>query len=141
MCVVALVRVSGLRNGDFIDETWEVFWQQIEACVAVMLVSVTAFRSFFVSSDSKKSPKKIAPTNQQVSRKRPFDWTRTAGHRLPKIPSATLTGLRTFIRGDPREDSIYSTLDDSMQLTSQDHSNLENSTDISKVDSTPITFT
>ena len=140
MCVVALIRVSGLQKGDFIDETWEIFWQQVEACVAVMLVSVTAFRSFFVSSDSKQSPKKVAPINQQVSRKRPFDWTRTAGHRLPKIPSATLTGLRTFIRGGHREDSIYSTLDDSMQLTSQDHGNLKTPTEISKVVSTPVTF-
>ena len=141
MCVVALIRLSGLQNGDFIDQTWVEFWQQMEACVAVMLVSVTAFRSFFVSSDSKQSPKKVAQINQQVSRKRPFDWTRTADHRLPKIPSATLTGLRTFVRGGPREDPIYSTLDDSMQLTSQDHGSLETSTEISKVVSIPLTFT
>ena len=141
MCVVALIRVSGLQNGEFIDQTWVEFWQQMEACVAVMLVSVTAFRSFFVSSDSKQSPKKVAQINQQVSRKRPFDWTSTADHRLPKIPSATLTGLRTFVRGGPREDPIYSTLDDSMQLTSQDHGNLETSTEINKVVSIPLTFT
>ncbi|KAL8749804.1 MAG: hypothetical protein Q9184_006660, partial [Pyrenodesmia sp. 2 TL-2023] len=114
MCVVALVRASGLTLGDFMDETWAVFWQQIEACVAVMLVSITTFRSFFVSTESRVSPRKRSPTNGQVSRKPVVYWTKRAGITLPSIPSATLTGLRTFIRRDPEHRTSDSLLDDTV---------------------------
>lgn len=136
MCVVAIVRISGLPSKNQIDATWGVFWQQIEACVAVLLVSFTAFRSFFISAQNKRAPKKAPPISGQVSRRRPFNWGNPTGVRLPTIPSATLTGLRTFIRGGPRRESVGSTLDESVQLTSRGISNLEAFPEATKVAST-----
>lgn len=46
MIMIAIIRVSGLRiRKSNIDVQWEVFWQDIEATVAVIMVSITAFRS------------------------------------------------------------------------------------------------
>lgn len=136
MCVVAIVRVSGLPVRNLIDVTWAVFWQQMEACVAVLLVSFTAFRSFFISSEKKKAPKKAPPISGQVSRRKPFNWGKPTGFRLPTIPSATLTGVRTLIRWGPRQESVGSTLDESMQLTSRGSRNLGAFPEATKVVST-----
>lgn len=49
MAIVAVVRISGIRleTGDA-DIVWVTFWQQNECNVAVAMISLTAFRSFFV---------------------------------------------------------------------------------------------
>ncbi|MCJ1471802.1 hypothetical protein MMC13_000443 [Lambiella insularis] len=55
MAIVACVRVSGLEINATFDEIWLFVWQQIEACVAVAMLSGTAFRSIFVSSASSRA--------------------------------------------------------------------------------------
>lgn len=63
MIITAIVRISGLAitiqppNGKVkaFDVIWKAFWQQVEACVAVLMVSFTAFRSIFVAESSKKN--------------------------------------------------------------------------------------
>ena len=50
MIVVACNRFSGLRvKGSSID-VWQYFWLEAEACVAVCMISLTAFRSVFASN-------------------------------------------------------------------------------------------
>ena len=51
MILIAIIRISGLRAGNSIDVAWEIFWQFMEACIAVLMVSLTAFRSLFVLHD------------------------------------------------------------------------------------------
>ncbi|KAI4112803.1 MAG: hypothetical protein LQ338_008272 [Usnochroma carphineum] len=53
--VCSIVRVSGGNtvNGQ-IDSSWVILWLQIEAAVAVMMVSTTAFRALFVAERSQK---------------------------------------------------------------------------------------
>ncbi|KAI9824019.1 MAG: hypothetical protein M1826_007552 [Phylliscum demangeonii] len=106
MVTTAIVRVSGLFTpfGD-IDIGWLLFWQQVEACVAVALASFTAFRSIFVAEASKRREARVKASPSALGRR----WARrrqptTAGDaiKLPSIPSATLTGLRTFLRGGHR---------------------------------------
>ncbi|MCJ1271043.1 hypothetical protein MMC22_010942 [Lobaria immixta] len=88
---------------------WFVFWQLIEACVVVILESLTAFRLLFKSHASPRE--KVSPHSNRKSL-----WRRTGGWRgdeehagseelqkLPSIPRATLTGMRTFIKGGGSE--------------------------------------
>lgn len=46
MIVIAIMRLSGHRFLDrYVDVQWEVIWIEIEANIAVIMVSITAFRS------------------------------------------------------------------------------------------------
>ncbi|KAL8699566.1 MAG: hypothetical protein Q9201_005933 [Fulgogasparrea decipioides] len=63
MVIVAIVKASGIRTSvDSFDLVWEIFWQQIEACVAVLMVSFTAFRSIFISGKSKANKRNDRPS-------------------------------------------------------------------------------
>jgi hypothetical protein len=85
-----------------IDNTWHSLWQQIEASIAVCLVSLTAFRQLFISHGPKRER---SPSNSWYSSK----MRKLKGHKrnfqdegfgqLPSIPSATLSGMRTLIQG------------------------------------------
>ena len=76
---------------------------QVEGSIAVSMVSVTAFRSVFVSEVSKASRKKAIPWySSTVAKLRRRNKELEEEHKLeglPAIPSATLSGMRTFIRG------------------------------------------
>ena len=109
MTFTAAVRVSGLNDQGKFDLIWLYVWQHIEACVAVMMISITAFRSVFVGSQSSGAQRELAnkpwysSTVAAIRRKRAFDPTdeeTTLG--LPTVPPATLTGMRTFIQGGRR---------------------------------------
>lgn len=74
--------------------------------MAVMMISLTAFRSVFVGSQSSGAQRDPAnkpwysSTVAAIRRKRALDQKdeeTTLG--LPTVPSATLTGMRTFIQG------------------------------------------
>ena len=104
MVVIAIVRISGIKlAGGSVDIVWLVFWQQQESSVAVIMVSMSAFRSLFVESGRAAGLK--YPANR---------WTRRLVRRalgsedqhddlesnmdLPQIPRATLTGMSETIR-------------------------------------------
>lgn len=106
MIITAIVQISGIHApANTIDVVWEIFWQLMEACIAVIMVSLTAFRSLFVAhgSGAKSPPKKPSLRKRMlnsriaVGRKRANDSEET--ERLPEVPRATLTGMRTFIWG------------------------------------------
>ncbi|KAI4219626.1 MAG: hypothetical protein LQ349_008303 [Xanthoria aureola] len=67
MIIVSIVRIAGARfpNGS-VDSAWVVFWLQLEAAVAVIIVSITSYRSLFVKDKStdnnKKSPRDLRST-------------------------------------------------------------------------------
>ena len=144
MIVVAAIRVSGFHYEGTWDNTWIFFWQQIEASVAVAMISVTAFRSAFVADGSRKrsgrkgsggkgsggkgpgkkgkfwSPAQPTPSpghtrgfSVEKSNAKPMSMVQKALHLSHKnqrereadlenltIPRATMTGMRTAIRGD-----------------------------------------
>ena len=53
--VASIIKVSGGKTvNNQIDSSWVVFWLQMEAAVAVMVVSVTTFRALFVAERSQK---------------------------------------------------------------------------------------
>lgn len=100
MIAMALVRVSKMPGVTAIDTPYEIFWQYMEASVAILMASLTAFRTMFVLQKEKKM--------REERMKRPsYSW-RNWGHRkksndveegLPEVPRATITGIRNFIRG------------------------------------------
>ena len=109
MVLVTIVRMAGIKLGSSgsVDIVWLAFWQQQECSIAVLMLSVSAFRSFFVPS-SVRSP---APRRQGYSpsekrgrflHRRPHDdlYATHETNGLPQIPSATLTGLTTVIEGN-----------------------------------------
>ena len=98
--IAAVIKVSGgFNNHGQTDAAWAVFWLQAEAAVAVVIVSITAFRALFIARQASKhqSPAK------HVSSSRAAIWSRTNKTRkdLPRTPSPTSTGVRTYIRQSP----------------------------------------
>ena len=55
MVIIAVIRISAgkLPNGQ-VDICWIFMWHQIECCVAVIVVSVSAFRALFVAKQAGK---------------------------------------------------------------------------------------
>ncbi len=81
MIIIAIIRISRVRAMDF--NIWACFWQQLEGCVAILMVSLTAFRTVF------------------AAKKRNPDQEKRKAMRSPKVdmsvPRGTLTGMETFI--------------------------------------------
>ncbi|MCJ1237226.1 hypothetical protein MMC14_005211 [Varicellaria rhodocarpa] len=127
MFFTVIIRLSEVRPTLPINISWDIFWQQMEASLAVLVVSLTAFRALFVEgSGSRGNKKRIAasPRYDQGGEtlKGRGSWWRTPpkmtptstrvvddgrGRRLPNvsIPSATMTGIRTIIRDGPTASS------------------------------------
>lgn len=96
MVVMAIMRVSNLPGVASINS--HVFWGHMEACVAILMASLTSYRSIFVLRQERKRQEKrmkLAPR----SRSR---WGFRTGLNdedlsLPTVPRATLTGIRTMV--------------------------------------------
>lgn len=114
MATIAIIRVSGFSIGSashtqIYDLTWQLYWQYMEGCVACIMASVAAFRSLFIASSSREAEKKERGPSysirlrliQKAKRSRSKNpWEAMSGDedQLPAIPSATLSGVKTFIR-------------------------------------------
>jgi len=70
--IVSIVRIAGGISNGMVDPAWVNFWLQVEAAVAVMIVSITAYRSLFVMN---KSSNGKSPKQQSTSYKRKL-WSR-----------------------------------------------------------------
>lgn len=113
MIIVTIVGIFGIIAQP-LDVLWIVYWKYIESAVAIVMASVTAFRSLFIirSGGREHHPnvksyrlltllKKILSkrnkegmqelSNEELPTRRDF--------LLPRIPGALMTGIRTFIRG------------------------------------------
>ena len=107
MVIFAIVRVSKIRGAAGVDVVWEIFWQYAEAAVATLMASVTTFRTLLVGQIVRRpEQKKAGPSHSWIARMR-FRKNSGSGsleqnNRLPAIPGATLTGLRTFFRKNNR---------------------------------------
>jgi hypothetical protein len=112
MAVMAITRVSGMQIVSTFgikgfDSGWLYFWQQMEACMAVSLVSSTAFRSLFMAHAAKKkeqTPPWYTSTFKRLKRRKNPDLE--ANLDEVAIPSATITGMRTFIQGGREKSKV-----------------------------------
>ena len=111
--IVAIVQISGEISANHqIDLQWELFWQQIEASISIIVVSITGFRTLLGMRAQKKRHQSENRRERLQSyrdrllrkalRRNPVDRDVNA-NRLPSIPNATLTGMRTLINGGKSE--------------------------------------
>ncbi|KAK7740482.1 hypothetical protein SLS53_005325 [Cytospora paraplurivora] len=128
MAICAIVRIAGFHYKGVEDDTWEFFWQHTEGAVAVMMASITAFRTLFVkqtnNSDDKTPPaspvqsllQRLFGRFQSLARAQPDEKPTDTGSRpsftlkLPKLPSPIFTGMRTFIQGNNQTDMSGATV-------------------------------
>lgn len=119
MMISTIVKLSGIHAPtNNLDITWGIFWQIVEACIAVIMVSLTAFRSLFVAHGAgARSPpqkpslrKRLLNSRIAVGRKRAAGDDSEDAEGLPDIPRATMTGIRTFIQGDQADGSVTKSL-------------------------------
>ena len=109
MIIITIIRMSKIRIGPTqTDIIWEVFWHQVEACTAVIMVSVSAFRYVFVAHEARQQPpnrKRVWYMSKKnllrsaLRRKKLRSDSEEMMDRWPEIPRATMTGMRTFIQG------------------------------------------
>lgn len=103
MVVCAVTRISAYRLRGVIDLTWQIFWQHVEGSVALMMASVTTFRTAFVAVGNKRNEKKEKIPSYTIRQRLLAKLKKAADiEGLPSVPGATLTGLRTFIHGNNR---------------------------------------
>ncbi|KAK8022515.1 hypothetical protein PG993_013282 [Apiospora rasikravindrae] len=126
MVALAITRASKINGAAGVDVPWEVFWQFMEASVAVLMGSLTVFRTLLSSktgsSENERRPGVAVAPGRQWPHARPayyvfssvgrrkrraaadadLEATRNNGGLLPEVPGATMTGLRTFIRRNNR---------------------------------------
>lgn len=125
MIVIAIVRVTGVRVHENLDTQWSIFWGEVEAIVAVIMVSITAFRSLLglkvlKSREAKERAwyyyrRKLA--FQKDNKKSNFN---SRGNWLPAIPGATVTGIRTRIWGERDSKTLDSGVSETDLISSRD---------------------
>lgn len=100
MIIIAIVRISGISHKKTaVEIVWELFWLGMEAAIAVIMVSVTAFRSLLgIKAQKAREKRKQSKPLVRYFKKTPQNESDLV--QLPSIPGATLTGMRTFIHGN-----------------------------------------
>ncbi|KAL8796095.1 MAG: hypothetical protein Q9195_001427 [Heterodermia aff. obscurata] len=120
--LICIIRISGGNtvNGQ-IDTAWVIFWLQVEAAVAVIIVSVTAYRMLFVAENPQY---RDSPPQQQIiassSSSRARVWNRarttTRSNGLPGIPAPTLSGFRDLVRRSGGDKEAYTARSDDSEF-------------------------
>ncbi|KAK6219462.1 hypothetical protein LQW54_002194 [Pestalotiopsis sp. IQ-011] len=128
MAVCAVIRIAGFHYKGLEDDTWEFFWQQAEGAVAVIMASITAFRTLFVRQTHNDEVADRSPVGNLFHRiyrrfqslaqaqpdEKPALDQSSSVIKLPKLPSPIFTGVRSFIRRNNRTDAgttTFATLD------------------------------
>lgn len=110
MAILALIRCAGIKKGNVIDNTWSLFWQYTEGCVACIMASITPFRTLFLGLGSQvsRSKKKKGPSTTLKEllwkrRSKGSQDTEMSNKVLPAPPGAMMPTLRNFIRKNNKE--------------------------------------
>ena len=136
MAAIAVVRVSGFRIGgashtQVYDLTWQIYWQYMEGCIACIMASMAAFRSLFVANNSRVAEKNEHGPSDSMRQKLVQKFKRSRSKaaweampededKLPAIPSATLSGVKTFIRRNNRSVGT-TTMVSALDVPEEDH--------------------
>ncbi|KAI2617896.1 hypothetical protein GGR54DRAFT_607316 [Hypoxylon sp. NC1633] len=108
MACLAIIRVSKIHGITGVDIIWEFFWQYMETTIAVLMGSLTVIRSLLIyQANDSGSPHDEADVSDTRFRMRFLRRHKNqtdfeSQDVLPEVPSATLTGLRSFIRRNNR---------------------------------------
>lgn len=111
MAIIAIARMSGINlKSGVVDIVWLAFWQQQESSIAVIMISISAFRSLFVARVSNRpSPKDFSrPRYRNRLYLKLTGQDKDTRFGLPQIPGATLTGMRSVIRDGGQSENLVS---------------------------------
>ncbi len=99
MIIVACIRFSGLRVKRSSIDVWQYFWLEVEACVAVCMISLTAFRSFFALNSSNPNAVRARPLySSTIERNRERKQRALELGESPMRPkSITVSGLEWLL--------------------------------------------
>ena len=110
MIVMALIRGTDQKSSaGIVDLTWVLFWLEMEACVAVIMVSLTAFRTLFTADHSrmpKETPERVSPGYVKGLDRRQYGTPRkgkSSGGKACEPGIDTLIGMRSIINKDDHE--------------------------------------
>lgn len=117
--IISIIKVAGGTNSiGGVDTAWVFFWYEIEAAVAIIVVSFTAFRALFVAHQAMKY--RSPPANGSSSWR---SWSKKSkssrSKDLPEIPTPVLSGVRTHIRGSQYGGRSYDRSGDDMEMPLQ----------------------
>ncbi|KAL2042823.1 hypothetical protein N7G274_004583 [Stereocaulon virgatum] len=96
---VVITQIAGFHvpGTNIVDVVWEMYWQFVEAMVAIIIVCLSAFRSFFVQHTTRhQSPPQrswYAGVKASLTNKSSQD----GACELSPIPGVAPTGMRTYI--------------------------------------------
>ena len=97
--ITALIKVAGGNIGHGqVDSAWAIFWFQAEAAIAIIVVSVSAFRALFVTHQASKQH---SPAHHGSSFESIWSKIMRRHDNLPAAPAPTHNGARTYIRHSP----------------------------------------
>jgi len=109
MIICSIIRAAGVvpGNSHIPDIAWRVLWQELEACIAVIMASITAFRTLLVSRrGTEEGPRTPYSSERWYAKYYPAKrHPKTDSHednngfiKLPILPPATFTGVHPQIR-------------------------------------------
>lgn len=103
MVLVAFIRLSKTSGIGGYDLRWEWYWELMEAYIAILAASITAFRSVFTNQNVRdRNLNRWKPSASWIERAK--HWKRNQKSeedeedQLPSIPRALLTGMSTHIQ-------------------------------------------
>ncbi|OXV07986.1 hypothetical protein Egran_04250 [Elaphomyces granulatus] len=130
MLSCSIIRAAATYYNGVLDYPWQVFWVHAEGSIGVTMGSITVYRSTLIgsnevsnslrayiakitrsfrgnkgssrSTDDSSSPEKLEKESQ----------VQTSRFKLPRIPSATLSGVRTLFGGTTRTKTTAMYTDD-----------------------------
>ena len=103
--ITAIIRVAGSNLGHGqVDSAWAIFWDQAEAAVAIIVVSVSAFRALFVTHRASKQQSPAHRTSNSGS-----FWSKLSKRQEKMVvtPAPALNGGRTYIRHSPYSSGTF----------------------------------
>lgn len=121
MIIIAIARSLGyLPQGASTKATWQYLLLYLEASIAIIMASITAFSAFVLTKDYKAPKQKKEdqsppyPFSEGLLHKKAWrnrlEWEERDGEHLPHVPSATLTGMHTFIHRQGRSTEATETM-------------------------------
>ncbi|KAK8053074.1 hypothetical protein PG996_012375 [Apiospora saccharicola] len=114
MLACSVVRAAGMYYHGTLDTPWGVFWCHTEACIGVLMASITAYRTVLIGSGKfftrfqqyvdKVIHMRAQRSGQPLNHEKEVLATQDRFGRflLSKIPSATLTGLSFMLAESTR---------------------------------------
>lgn len=128
MTTFAITRVGKIKGSSNVDLVWELFWMYMEAGVAVLMCSLTVFRTIFNTKQTNSKKRQWEPSASWIQR---MKWKKSAEKNvssesdgLPSVPSGTLSGLRTFIRRNNRSTAAATSLETNIGLSQMGNTQL-----------------